>query len=396
MMIFPAALFNTLVLTLIGNLWIPNIIGQEGFSQWRQVLTVLAYAGLAHIGFADGLQSLWVENKGRPKLSFIMIIIPITLLSLLIYWIYTFLVGKNQINIAFLFILTTLNPFFVNYIVSHSKSIILVKFYTIQILFYGIFVYLGVHIFHFSGLNIPVFGQIFLICLGIICAFWVYSKDQRKVEQVLTARDIFIKYRGASLYFLNLTLITIFSFDRITALYLLSKEDQSQYFFLSLPVTLASTTSLLFSGIIFSRNIFFSKGVIILARVFSISAIIAVLLIPDIWLKDIIHFLYRKFDTGNLTIFLCSSVVVFYFSVFLLPEIRRYFVRPFILSSFALAIIFFVFSFFLVSDYLTLATSYFIYLTILVIFMELLINSRPMKLFTKNLTKGDQLDENTD
>ncbi|WP_339093900.1 hypothetical protein WDJ50_07745 [Deinococcus sp. VB142] len=369
-LIFVAAIFNSLCTTLVSNIFIPNLISQSAFSEWRQILTILAYAGLAHVGLADGLQYIWTKERGIPRKSLTAQIGGLViLLSTIMYGINGFVSQQWGSPLYFLFMLTAFSPFFLNYFVSHSNSSGLVVFYFSQPFLFltGIFTlkYLGV-----SGINLAIGCQIIVLLLGILYSLVVFKNNSAKINDKINFRTLWQDYNGIGLYSVNLLLITIFSIDRIVALKVLSESEKTHYFFLSLFVTLSSTLTMVISNIIFSRNIVFSFKMINIFRIGTAMLFAIALLFPENIYEFLIKAAFPKFSSSYVGIYVGAAILAGYFNVIILPIIKRYAIGRFMIISPIIMIGYALLCFIFVKNSQNLIISYSLFLMALIIVFD--------------------------
>ncbi|WP_133161852.1 hypothetical protein [Deinococcus koreensis] len=320
----------------MSNIILPNVIGQAEFSKWRQILTMLAFAGLAHIGLADGLQIIWLKTKGMIglgsaiSLGFVMAITA----PLLICFSYFILGGLHYTTIG-LFVLTSLNAFFINYLLSHGSARILTFYYFLQSLVYIVFIILEGY-FHLVGRsNAAVIGQVLLILTTLLYAFIVFYYDKRKLNYNPSIRDILIQSDGLAYFTTNVVLILLFSFDRILAIRVLDESQRSQYFFCSLFITVSSTLLLYISNVIFSRGVILNYKMRLACFFIGVLLCLSTAVLSEDWIATSLNSVFPDFSINNVKPFIYCSILVAYFLISPFTIMKRFYVRLLILLTIA-------------------------------------------------------------
>jgi hypothetical protein len=384
-MIFIISTIVSVISLMVSSFILPKVMTVSEFGQWRSIITILSYAGITHIGIADGLLIHWSRTRLMkiPTNIVLPTLLINTLLALFVASIGVFakLFPPNIFFTVSIGIFSmSMQSFAIHFIQIFLKG----KYFLLGSILQPLGLFVGISFLYFLEALHPESILVVFIFSNLLSSLFVFSNFKIfSLSKSIKIKDIiFSPNNGLYIMLGNFAFLGFLNFDKIILRNQISDQTFGNYALLSILISASVAISAPLGNIVLSRELFmeskFRYFVFVVGTFLS-----AACLVFNQEMQSIVSLVFVNYDTDKLLYFLISSIFFSIYTSVCLPAEKYMYGRFFIffnLSNFFVFLLSLVFLVQICDIVSSSATSMLFTSVVMVIRSEYFINLKLRKL----------------
>ena len=298
---------------VFGNIFIPNILSHAELSKWRVISSIAAFAGLMHIGIADGAYITWLKGERALSLrDYIASLTIICLLSGIVSCLSAYILRLGHADTASLFILLVMSSL-MSFSVYFSQIFLNGLVLNISLILQSsIFILLVIILSKLTSMNAGILSLVYaLSCIPIILITLMARMVTREAHSEEIRSYISL---GLPIIISNLGIIIFVNADKILSRRVLHSDfEYASYTIQSSLFTAGASLGLAAGGLLVSKKVNFRNRSI---RLFGLALCLFVTYLVSPIFSTILNSLLSRYSNDYQSSVYLGALSFYVFSVY--------------------------------------------------------------------------------